>query len=146
MKSKIYGNYAIYKLNQLFKTSLNNKIQRQKSEIIKSIFSKNISNYLKKQNLIFSYPKKEESDKIKRVKFDLNEKISLKNYIKENEEKGKNDTRSSFYLRYVNEEDDAKVINDYLRLATEFNNDSYKYWHYFATFNYKVYRFIYIIK
>ena len=143
MKSKIYGNYAIYKLNQLFKTSLNNKIQRQKSEIIKSIFSKNISNYLKKQNLIFSYPKKEESDKIKRVKFDLNEKISLKNYIKENEEKGKNDTRSSFYLRYVNEEDDAKVINDYLRLATEFNNDSYKYWHYFATFNYKVYRFIY---
>ena len=143
MKSKIYGNYAIYKLNQLFKTSLNNKIQRQKREIIKSIFSKKISNYLNKQNLIFTYPKKEESDKMKRVKFNLNEKIHFKNYIKENIAKGKNYTRSSFYLRYVNEEDDAKIVNDYLRLATEFNNNSYKYWHYFATFNYKYYRYIY---
>ena len=143
MKSKIYGNYAIYKINQLFKSSLNNKIQRQKSEIIKSIFSKNISNYLNKQNLILSFPKKEESDKVKRVKFRYNEHIPIKKFIKENDGKGKNETRNSFYLRYSNEEDDAKTINQYLRLATEFNNNSYKYWHYYATFNYKFYRYIY---
>ena len=143
MKSKIYGNYAIYKLNQLFNNRFKNKIPRQKSENIKSIFSKNISNYLIKQNLLFSFPKKEDSDKVKRVRFKLDEKISLKNYIKENQNKGKNETRNSFYLRYINEEDDANVINDYLRLATEFNNNSYKYWHNYATFNYKCYRFIY---
>ena len=50
IKSKIYGNYAIYKIKQLLKKNSVNRIKRQKSENINGIFSSNISNYLNEHN------------------------------------------------------------------------------------------------
>ena len=143
MKSKIYGNYAFYKLNQLIINKFKTKINRQKSENINGIFSRNISNYLNKHNFLKPLPKKEESDKGKKILFKIDNKILLEHYINESYNKEKSDKRISFNLPYVTEQDKIADINHYLRLATEFNNKSYKYWHTYAMFNYKCYKYLY---
>ena len=146
IKSKIYGNYAIYKLKQIIQNNFKNKIPRQKSENIKDIYSRHIHNYLNEHNFETFLPKKEDSDKVKRVKFKIDERISIKNYIKEGFEKEKSNKRVPYNSGYMNNQDQINVINHYLTLATEFNNKSYKYWHNYAMFNYKCYKNLYSYK
>ena len=143
IKSKIYGNYAIYKMNQLSQSNIRSSISRQKSENINRIYSKQITNYLSKHNFLMFLPKKEDSDKVRKVKFKIEEKNVIKKLVKENDEKGKNDGRNLNDFSTFNDQDNVFIINENLRLATEFNNKSYKYWHYYAMFNYKCCKFIY---
>ena len=52
------------------------------------------------------------------------------------------ESKNNYEYHYINDEN-IQTINSYLRLATEFNNKSYKYWHKYAMFNYKCYKDIY---
>ena len=143
IKSKIYGNYAIYKIKQIVQNNIRKKIPRRKSENIKGIYSRHISNYLNKHNFETFLPKKGDNDRVKKVKFKLDEKISLKEYVNEIDEQEKNKKRSTYNLDYLNYQENINHINHYLILATEFNNKSYKYWHNYAMFNYNCYKYYY---
>ena len=50
IKSKIYGNYAIYRFTQLISNTFKLKISRQKSETIKRTFFRHKTNYLQDHN------------------------------------------------------------------------------------------------
>ena len=143
IKSKIYGNFAIYKINQIEKNKNSKKILRQKSENINGIFEKNINNYLLKHNLEIFLPKKEDSDKVKKVKFKIDEKFYLPNQIKKNnDEEDDNESKNNYQYYFIINEDNIDIINKYFILANELNNKNYKYWHNYAIFNYKCYKFI----
>ena len=143
LKSKIYGNYAIYKFNQLSKNKIRSDISRQKSENINVTFSRQITSYLNEHNLVTILPKKKDSDKAKKVKFKLDEKVFSNKYINEYNEKLKHDKKNLSNLSYLIERDDVKIVNEFLELATQFNNKSYKYWHNYAMLNYKCYKYFY---
>ena len=52
--------------------------------------------------------------------------------------------KPTFELKVLNKRiGDGTMINHYLSLATDYNKNSYKYWHNFAMFNYKYYKFIF---
>ena len=103
-------------------------------------------NYLNEHNFETFLPKKDSSDKVKRVRFKIDERISFKKYIKENFDKEKNDKKGPNNIGYMKDQDQINDINHYLSLATEFNNKSYKYWHNYAMFNYKCYKNLYSYK
>ena len=128
IKSKIYGNYAIYKQSKFdFKA---NKLKYW-------IKQKYLNN--KQFNDIES-----DMDIIKRNTFALNIQ-----YIKS--------INSSKYLKTINlksEEDEVEenieenlsIINANFLLATKYNNKSFKYWHNYAMFNYKFYTSVLKVK
>ena len=142
IKSKIYGNYAIYKIKQLLQKNSGNRIKRQKSENINGIFSRHISNYLNEYNFESFVPKKEDSDKEKKVRFNIDEK--MRKSVKEKNDKGRKN--NPYNIDFLNDKEIIDSINHYLTLATEFNSKSYKYWHNYGVFNYRCYKLIYIYK
>ena len=142
IKSKIYGNYAMYKIKQLFQSNPGNRIKRQKSENINGIYSRHISNYLNKHNFVTFLPKKEDSEKVKKVKFNVDE--TFRKSVKQKDNKSRKN--NVFNFDFLNEQENIDSINHYLALATEFNNKSYKYWHNYGVFNYKCYKLLYIYK
>ena len=115
IKSKIYGNYAIYKqknftFNKRLITNIEHSINND-SNITNIIHQSH--KYSKSKSLIIN--EKEE----------LN--IDIKKY---------------FRLNY-SKRDESEMINQYFVLATKYNNSSYKLWHNYAMFNYQYYKLIY---
>ena len=129
IKSKIYGNYAIYKQNKFHKhlneISLKNNANRY--VLVNNNFNKNINdkmlNAIRKTHSI-GLGKKTKSVQV----------LELRNTIKSNkkqngeiEDKDKNE---------------VNLINKYLMLSTKNNKYSYKLWHFYALFNYKYYKYL----
>ena len=120
IKSKIYGDYAIYKQNK-FINNLNLTLLKNiaKKDNIDSKIS------MRRTNSLGTF-KKTKSLKVTQV----------------------TDLRSSMKIgkKPKNEEEDEKTqannINKYLILSTKYNNNSYKLWHSYALFNYIYYKFI----
>ena len=121
IKSKIYGDYAIYKQNK-FINNLN-------LNLLKNLTKKdNIDSKLtiRRTNTSGTF-KKTQSLKVSQVTTNLRSSMKIGKKPK-NEE--------------VDEETEADNINKYLMLSTKYNNDSYKLWHSYALFNYIYYKFI----
>jgi hypothetical protein len=122
IKSKIYGNFAIYK-DHIFHKNLN------------------VIN-LKKKNKKIQF--NEKNSPIKTKTYGLGKKtksvqvLDLRNSL---------NALSSLSLKKSSEEIDDKTeevknINKYFILSTKFNNNSYKLWHSYALFNYKYYKYL----
>ena len=120
IKSKIYGDYAIYKQNK-FINNLNLNLLKNlaKKDNIESKIS------MRRTNSLGTF-KKTKSLKVNQVT-DLRSSMKIGKKPK-NEE--------------VDEKSEANNINKYLILSTKYNNNSYKLWHSYALFNYIYYKFI----
>ena len=116
IKSKIYGDYAIYKNNQ-FHQKLN--IIYLKNISIKNNNDKN-PNSVKKTHTI-GLGKKTKSVQV----LDIRNSLKVR---KKSEE--------------VDDKDDISKINKYFILSTKYNQNSYKLWHSYALFNYKYYKYL----
>ena len=143
IKGKIFGNYAIYRINQLISNNNNLKISRQKSEGVKRAFFRHTTNYLSEHSFFSSFFKKSNSHKIKQEKFNKNdiEAKASKKLIIHSEKKVLNN-KDVLQYRFIKNRNEVNIINQYLSLATQYNPNSYKYWNNYALFNYKCYKFI----
>ena len=119
IKSKIYGNFAIYKLSSFDfeKNNLKYIIKKSNISLIKNKHSQNLEEIGRRTVLIHSP--------------NINKKIIGKNInnilmIPEDEDE-------------ENDEDNLTLINNNLMMATKYNNKSFKLWHSYAMFNYKFY-------
>ena len=137
IKSKIYGNYAIYRFTQLISNTLKLKISRQKSETIKRTFFRHKTNYLQDHNFSTTlFKKSEEKIKMKTIKYNHND-------IEKNKSEKKNFyNQEAIQFKYIRDSNEVNTMNHYLTLATQYNKNSYKYWHNFAIFNYKCYKYL----
>ena len=140
IKSKIYGNYAIFRFNQIISTKYKSKISRQKSENIKRTFHRHKTNYISENNIFVSLFKKEKiNEGMKKVKFSQKDLLGKK--LVPNSER-KIYTKKDYQIKFIKNDNEAYIINHYLRLATQYNKSSYKYWHIYAMFNYKCYKYL----
>ena len=115
IKSKIYGNYAIYKQKNFnFNKRLITDIEHDINDNL------NITNIIHQNN-----------------KFSKS-----KSFIITEKEEYNIDIKKSFKLNY-SKRDESEMINQYFVLATKYNNSSYKLWHNYAMFNYQYYKLIY---
>ncbi len=115
IKSKIYGDYAIYKHNQFHKNLNVKTIKKIKK---KTMF--NDKNQFKKMKTI-GLGKKTKSVQM----LDLRKSLNVKKTTEEMDDKS-----------------DVNNINKYFILSTKFNQNSYKLWHSYALFNYKYYKYL----
>ena len=146
IKGKIYGNYAIYRLNQLILNNHSFNISRQKSEVINRSYFRHKTNYLTQHNFFVSLFKKTNNGKLnqKQVKFNTNNINIDKNknlYLSKSEKKNK-DNKEVLQYEFIKNINEVNIINHYLTLSTQYNKNSYKYWNYYAVFNYKCYKYI----
>ena len=141
IKGKIYGNYAIYRINQLVSNTYSGKMSRQKSEIIHRTFFRHKTNYLSENSYFSSIFKKANIDKIKKQNSNSINTDSKKN-LKFNSEKKLLNNKDVLQYQFIKNRNDVNIINQYLNLATQYNPNSYKYWNNYAMFNYKCYKFI----
>ena len=141
IKSKIYGNYAIYRINQLMTNKSNLKISRQKSENIKRTYFRHKTNYYAQHNFFVSIFKKANAEKMKQVSFN---EVNIEKTKKKNAESEKKiyKNKESFQYQFIKNVNEVNVINHYLILATQYNKNSYKYWNNYAMFNYQCYKFM----
>ena len=123
IKSKIYGDYAIYMQNNFHKylneislknninrtLSVNNTIGNKKFPTIKRTHSIGLGKKTKSVNVI-----------------DIRKSVKVPK--KKTEE--------------IEDENEVNKINKYLLLSTRYNNSSYKLWHSYALFNYQYYKFL----
>ena len=140
IKAKIYGNYAIYRINQLLTNKYSLKISRQKSENIQRTFFRHRTNYSNHSNFFFSMFKKANSDKLKQINLQNNSESS-KNCINSQSEK-KYVNKEALQYQFIKNVNEVNIINHYLTQATQYNKNSYKYWNSYAMFNYKCYKSI----
>ena len=123
IKSKIYGNYAIYKQIK-FHNSLNEIYLKNNANkyITNDIYMKNskMLNNIRKTHSI-GLGKKTKSVQV----------LDIRNSIKN---KKQNDN--------IEDKNEVNSINKYLILSTKFNPNSYKLWHSYALFNYKYYKYL----
>ena len=139
IKSKIYGNYAIYRFNQIVTSKYKLKISRQKSENIKRNFYRHKTNYIVENNIFVSLFKKDKINKgMKQVKF--NQKELAEKKIPNTERK--NYSIKDYRFKFIKNNNEVNIINHYLTLSTQYNKTSYKYWHIYAMFNYKCYKYL----
>jgi hypothetical protein len=141
IKSKIYGNYAIYRINQLTSNKANIKMSRQKSENINRTFFRHKTNYLTDRNFYSSLFRNSINDRKKQISNNNNlDKDKRRNYSNINIRNI--DKRESFKFQFIKNDNEVKIINNYLTLATQYNKNSYKYWNNFAMFNYRCYKYM----
>ena len=122
IKSKIYGNYAIYKQHKLY-NHLNEMYLKNNDNKYNNIYlnnSKLNNNNIRKTHSI-GLGKKTKSVQV----LDIRNSLKIKKQSEEIEDK-----------------DDVHTINKYLMLSTKYNPNSYKLWHSYALFNYKYYKFL----
>ena len=75
---------------------------------------KNINNYLLKHNLEIFLPKKEDSDKVKKVKFKIDEKFYLpQQFKKNNDTEDDNESKNNYQYYFIKNEDNIDIINKY---------------------------------
>ena len=141
IKAKIYGNYAIYRINQLLSNKYSLKIFRQKSENIRRTLFRHKTNYLSHSSFFFSMFKKANSDRIKQINTKNNSQ-SAKNVMISNSDTKIFDNKDTFQYQFIKNVNEVNIINHYLTQATIYNKNSYKYWNAYAMFNYKCYKFI----
>ena len=118
-KSKIYGNYAIYKQSQFNFDKYNLKYIFKDNNITK--LNKNVRN----------------SNDIGRKTVLLNPR-----YFNNNKSSCKNLNSIIMISEEEDEENNTEyfsIINNNFILATKYNNKSFKFWHNYAMFNYKLY-------
>ena len=125
IKSKIYGNYAIYKQNKFHKNLNEISLKNNANRLIFTNNNNNINdkmlNTIRKTHSI-GLGKKTKSLQV------LDVRNSIKKGKKQNEE--------------IDDKNDVNSINKYLMLSTKYNKRSYKLWHFYALFNYKYYKFL----
>ena len=120
IKSKIYGNFAIYRQNKFHKKLNENYLKNNPNRYI---FSSNINNNIDiRKTHSIGLGKKTKSVQV----------LDIRNSIKANK-------------KHLEENDDkieVNLINKYLILSTKYNKTSYKLWHSYALFNYKYYKYL----
>jgi phosphatidylinositol kinase/protein kinase (PI-3 family) len=121
IKSKIYGDYAIYKQNNLDK-NINENIIKNKKRLVD-----NKEKVQKKLNI--GLGKKTKSQQV----LDVRKSLTVKKITKEDLAENKID---------LNDKTDVNDINKYFILSIKFNKKSYKLWHSYALFNYKYYKYL----
>ena len=125
IKSKIYGNYAIYKQNKFHKNLNEISLKNNANRLIFTNNNNNINdkmlNTIRKTHSI-GLGKKTKSVQV------LDIRNSIRKGKKQNEE--------------IDDKNDVNSINKYLMLSTKYNKRSYKLWHFYALFNYKYYKFL----
>ena len=129
IKSKIYGNYAIYKQSQ-FNFEKNNLkyIFKDNIKMLKKISNNsNNNNDIGRKTVL-----------INTNDFKFRNKISCKNLSNIMMLSDEEDEESN--------EDSLSRINNNFILATKYNNKSFKLWHSYAMFNYKFYTSVLKIK
>ena len=120
IKSKIYGNYAIYK-QSVFDYKKNNLKYIIKKNFVKGInkqINDNENDLGRKTVLLDIHTIKNKSS----CKY-----LNAINLLSQEDELEDNN------------EDNLSIINNYFLLATKYNNKSFKFWHNYAMFNYKFY-------
>ena len=124
IKSKIYGNYAIYKQSTFNFEKSNLKYILKNWNITKqeNKNNKNLRNIIGRKTVLINSP-------------DFKNKLSCKNlnnimFISEEEEEEES-----------NNDNPAEINNNFI-LATKYNSKSFKYWHNYALFNYKFYTYL----
>ena len=138
IKSKIYGNYAIYKQNT-FHNNLNEiSLKNNTSKNTNTNNSINTNQGLRNLRRTRTYGLGEKTKSSQTMM-----RSPKKEKKKEDDEKeDKNDNKNDNKNVKKNDKNDVNIINKYLILSTKFNNNSYKLWHSFALFNYKYYKYL----
>ena len=126
IKSKIYGNYAIYKQSQFNfdKNTLKYLFKNSKMTLIRRNLKKNIDiNEIGRKTVLLNSP-------IFKNKLNNINSKNLNTIMMISEEEDEEDESN---------EDNLQTINKNFILATKYNNKSFRIWHCYAMFNYKYY-------
>jgi len=124
LKSKIYGNYAIYKQSFHYFENYNNKLKQLEKKEINFNISVRRTMVMNTTNLALN---KSSAKNLEYCHPLLKEEKKRRQELKEN-------------LNNLIDKDLVSDINNNFILATRYNNTNFNLWHSYAMFNYKLYK------
>ena len=143
LKSKIYGNYAIYKKEQSNLTTIKILKIKKEMQIIKKVIRRKSFNILNSKTLELLNLDTENQQTLEQ--FPINRKKTVKNInsmkikrLTKNYDKNFLNVSDQFYYKA----EEINDINKLLLISTKYNKNSYKNWHNFAMTNYKFYKYL----